>query len=300
MEHNEKYSVKSEEVAKAKFNDLYAINCLIGFICACSQMMLIIVPYWIETDYHSSSELLGNVHIFKGFWTKCLTRHVSQWQCTYYEYSGPFQLRSIEGIRVTSITAMSLCWLSWILSFYGGQFIKVVTNERGKSIMVITAGVLGTISFAMWLTTLITIAQIISDEYVAETNFDRGLGPGGHGVVAEHGSHVFSDDDFKFRQGTCFYIALPIGILTLVNAVIYYAEGVLRLQECDKSKDNDNYQENSQESLIRNGKYTISHSRKQSDNYKEKYHKVPAPTYHGSSDESFMEKTVSATDNLWI
>jgi len=117
-------SIPETEVEEPKFNDLWAFNCLLGLVVATGQLVTVIWPYWIETDYHSSSDLLGNVHIFKGLWTKCLTRHVAQWQCSYYEYSDEFKLESIRGLRLTACLGTLLSWIGWVLSFYGSEFIK--------------------------------------------------------------------------------------------------------------------------------------------------------------------------------
>ena len=52
------------------------------------KMMIVIVPYWVDTNSGSSSVLLSDVRIFKGFFVSCLTRHTSQWQCHYQTFDG--------------------------------------------------------------------------------------------------------------------------------------------------------------------------------------------------------------------
>ena len=41
---------------------------------------------------------------------------------------------------------------------------------------------------------------------------------------------MFSSDDFKFRLGTCSYIALPVGIVATINMVLLIVEGITRVK----------------------------------------------------------------------
>jgi len=59
----------------------------------------------------------------------------------------------------------------------------------------------------------------------------------GHSIHRrESGGAVFSSDDFKFRQGTCFYIALPIGIVATLNMVLLIVEGITRVRNAPDEK----------------------------------------------------------------
>ena len=77
---------------------------------------------------------------------------------------------------------------------------------------------------------------------------------------------VFSNDDFKFRQGRCFYVAMGLLIISFVNVGLYFAEGVgrlfmvlvwidlfliFRLKEFNAE---DNQPGDSQQSLLRNSR----------------------------------------------
>ena len=51
------------------------------------------------------------------------------------------------------------------------------------------------------------------------------------------GGAVFSSDDFKFRQGTCFYIALPVGIVATINMVLLLVEGITRVKNAPEDEE---------------------------------------------------------------
>ena len=109
---------------------------------------LAIVPYWADTNGEHSSPLLSDVRIFKGFFTGCLSRHSSQWQCEYHGFNGEFEARSMKGLQVFVSTSCGLSWVAWILHFYGSECLTVLSNEKlrsVKNIMVIVAAVLQSI-----------------------------------------------------------------------------------------------------------------------------------------------------------
>ena len=81
------------------YNPCFAVNNLFGLLLALLMTMLTIVPYWVDTDGNTSSNLLSDVRIFKGFWTGCLSRHSSQWQCEYHSSTGGFDGRSMKGLQ---------------------------------------------------------------------------------------------------------------------------------------------------------------------------------------------------------
>ena len=82
------------------------------------------------------------------------------------------------------------------------------------------------------------LSDVVSDEYEREMYFDSQIAiptpvypNSGHSIHRrESGGAVFSSDDFKFRQGTCFYIALPIGIVATINMVLLLVEGITRVR----------------------------------------------------------------------
>ena len=133
-----------------------------------------------------------------------------------------------------AVSSVGFAWVGWTMSFYGGQFMKVTANEYAKSIMVIIAGVCGWVNLVTWLTTLGLVGSIVSQEYEQEVTFDRAS------------TTTFSDDDFKFRQGVCFYIGIAVSLLLLVNAGLYTAEGIARLKNANEQT----LDEGSERSLI--------------------------------------------------
>jgi hypothetical protein len=86
---------------------------------------------------------------------------------------------------------------------------------------------------------------VVSDEYEREMYFDSQIAipmpsipnPGHSIHRRESGGAVFSSDDFKFRQGTCFYIALPIGIVATINMVLLLVEGITRVRNAPDEKE---------------------------------------------------------------
>ena len=89
------YEVEEEDDVE-QYNPCFAVNNLFGLLLAVLMTMLTIVPYWADTNGEHSSPLLSDVRIFKGFFTGCLSRHSSQWQCEYHSHEGRFDSRSMK------------------------------------------------------------------------------------------------------------------------------------------------------------------------------------------------------------
>ena len=109
---NPNYSTEyDEEEDEDEFSSFWAFNSLLGLLAAIGMGLLIVFPYWVETDFHESSSLLGDVRVFKGFWTQCLTRMESQWQCAYYSFNGHFSMKSIQGLQLCSVLSATFIWI---------------------------------------------------------------------------------------------------------------------------------------------------------------------------------------------
>ena len=154
---NDQFNIDSDEDEDEEdeietYNPCFAINNLFGLILALLMTMLTIVPYWVDTNGENSSALLSDVRIFKGFFTGCLSRHSSQWQCEYHAFNGGFDARSMKGLQVFSASACGLSWAAWILSFYGSECLTVLSNQSlypVKKALIVTAAVFQTIRYLM-------------------------------------------------------------------------------------------------------------------------------------------------------
>ncbi|CAG5110404.1 Oidioi.mRNA.OKI2018_I69.chr2.g4813.t1.cds [Oikopleura dioica] len=243
---NPNYSTEyDEEEDEDEFSSFWAFNSLLGLLAAIGMALLIVFPYWVETDLHESSSLLGDVRVFKGFWTQCLTRMESQWQCAYYSFNGHFSMKSIQGLQLCSVLSATFIWISWTLSFYGGQYLKILENEKTKAWLVLAGGIIALFGIVFWWMMIGLLSDVVSDEYERELYFDSQVAvpmPSypSHSISrrsSSGGGAVFSSDDFKFRQGTCFYIALPVGILATINMVLLLVEGITRVKNAPEEEE---------------------------------------------------------------
>ena len=64
-EQNEE-SEEDDEEEEIFYNSCFALNNLYGLMLSIFQLMILIIPYWADTDSAQSSHLLSDVRIFKG------------------------------------------------------------------------------------------------------------------------------------------------------------------------------------------------------------------------------------------
>jgi hypothetical protein len=102
---------------------------------------------------------------------------------------------------------------------------------------------------------------------------------------------VFSNDDFKFRQGICFYIAIPVTFLAVVNGSLYFVEGILRY---NASKADDEFivsSNNSQKPFLGSPPQTYEYSSAKSKDKQSSYKHTSRNSFNATAEEE---------ENLWI
>jgi len=264
-----------DEEEPTHYNPCFAANNFLGLLLAVFQMMIVIVPYWVDTNSGSSSVLLSDVRIFKGFFVSCLTRHTSQWQCHYQTFDGDFEFYSMRGLQLSAILSCSFSWIAWVLSFYGSECLKILPNEtmaKVKSGLVLGAGFFETLSVGFWSAMLSILSSIVKSEFKAELEFDAGKLQRVEDIQNQLNSHMptdhnyshnihkrsggggsmqISNDDFKFQPGICYYMAIPTTVLMAIYMVVLFVEGGTRLSSALSDDDVRQSSNNSDVSLLK-------------------------------------------------